>query len=91
VGRLTFEGVLGIARTTIVDEGTQDFNCDMVTPAQIDIKSLPSNASDMPSSARITLTIFGFELIRQYFILRPFSGGPLTRPKRRQPPPQLGH
>ena len=59
---LTFEGVFGMARTTIVDDGTHDFNCDMVTPAQIDIRSLPSSASDIPSSARINLTILGFEL-----------------------------
>jgi len=58
-----------MARTTIVDEGTQDFNCDMVTPAQIDINSLPSNASDMPSSARISFTILGFELISQHRLL----------------------
>lgn len=54
-----------MARTTIVDDGTHDFNCDMVTPAQIDIRSLPSSASDIPSSARISLTIFGLELKHQ--------------------------
>lgn len=51
-----------MARTTIVEDGTHDLSCDMVTPAQIDIKSLPSSASDMPSSARISLTMLGFEL-----------------------------
>jgi hypothetical protein len=59
---LTFEGVFGMALTTIVDVGTHDFNCDMVTPAQIEIKSLPSSASDIPSSARIILTMLGLEL-----------------------------
>jgi len=54
-----------MARTTIVDDGTHDLSCDIVTPAQIDIRILPSNASDIPSSARMSLTILGLELPSQ--------------------------
>ena len=54
-----------MARTTMVDDGTHDLSCDIVTPAQIDIRILPSNASDIPSSARMSLTIFGLELLYQ--------------------------
>jgi len=50
----------------MVDSGTHDLSCDIVTPAQIDIKILPSNASDIPSSARISLTILGLELSSQF-------------------------
>jgi hypothetical protein len=56
------EGVFGMARTTIVDAGTHDLSWDMVTPAQMEMRSLPSSASAMPSSARINFTILGFEL-----------------------------
>jgi hypothetical protein len=50
----------------MVEDGTHDLSCDIVTPAQIDIRILPSNASDIPSSARISLTILGLELQSQY-------------------------
>ena len=50
----------------MVDSGTHDLSCDIVTPAQIDIKILPSNASDIPSSARMSLTILGLELSSQF-------------------------
>jgi hypothetical protein len=55
-----------MARTTMVEDGTHDLSCDIVTPAQIDIRILPSNASDIPSSARMSLTILGLELQSQY-------------------------
>jgi hypothetical protein len=55
-----------MARTTILDDGTHDLSWDIVTPAQIDIRILPSNASDIPSSARMSLTILGLELQSQH-------------------------
>ena len=51
-----------MARTTVVLSGTQDRSWDMVTPAQIEMTSLPSTAALMPCSARIWCAICGLEL-----------------------------
>lgn len=59
---VTLQGVLGIARTTIVEDGTHDLSWAIVTPAQMEMTSLPSSASAMPSSERIARAMFGFEL-----------------------------
>ena len=46
----TLHGVFGMARTTLAVFGTQVWSWAMVTPAQMEMTSLPSNADSMPSS-----------------------------------------
>ena len=55
-------GVLGIARTTVVLSGTHERSWASVTPAQMEMTSLPSRAEAMPSSERMERATWGFEL-----------------------------
>lgn len=54
-----------MALTTFVLAGTQDLNCEMVTPAQMEMTSFPSRADAMPDSLRMILAMLGLELRQQ--------------------------
>lgn len=54
-------GVLGIARTTVVDGSTCVVSCSMVTPAMMLTSILPSSASRMPSSSSTSPTRCGLQ------------------------------
>lgn len=61
-GKRTLHGVLGIARTTLVDAPTMACSWAMVTPARMLMSSLPSRASFIPGSLRIVLASWGLHL-----------------------------
>lgn len=58
----TLQGVLGIARTTLVDGRTIASSCAIVTPARMLMRSLPSRASFIPVSLRIIFANWGLQL-----------------------------
>ena len=51
--RVTLQGVLGIARTTLVEGRTHAFICSIVTPARMLMSNFPASASFIPGSAII--------------------------------------
>ena len=55
-------GVLGMLRTTVHDSGTQSRIIEMVVPARIEMRSLPSSASDMPGWRRRCAASWGLQL-----------------------------
>jgi len=58
-------GVLGMLRTTVHDSGTQSRIIEMVVPARIEMRSLPSRASDMPGWRRRWAASWGLQLQRR--------------------------
>lgn len=58
----TLHGVLGMARTTLVEGKTQPVSWRMVTPARMLIRSFPSSASTIPSSLKILCASWGLQL-----------------------------
>lgn len=59
---ITLQGVLGIARMTVVVGVVQDWSCSIVTPAQILTSSLSVNASWIPGAESTALATWGFVL-----------------------------
>lgn len=58
----TLQGVLGMARITVVVGVVQDWSCSIVTPAQILTRSLSFNASWIPGAESTALATWGFVL-----------------------------
>ena len=48
--RFTLVGVLGMLRTTVQEAGTHPRIIEIVVPARMEMRSLPSSAFDMPGA-----------------------------------------
>jgi hypothetical protein len=63
-GRRTLAGVLGMLRTTVQLAGTHSRIIEIVVPARMEMRSLPSSAADIPGPRRRRAASWGLQLFR---------------------------